>query len=51
MVEDSYDPFEEAEIECENEQDNYLSKLYNNGEVCKDAGFGKIVLKEWQLFY
>ena len=50
MVEDSFDPFEEAEFECEDEQDNYLSRLYNNGEVYKDEGFGKKVLKEWQLF-
>ncbi|XP_021749859.1 uncharacterized protein LOC110715580 [Chenopodium quinoa] len=50
IIEDSYDPFEDEIFECDNEQDNYLTKLYNNGEVYKDEGFGKIVLKPWQLF-
>ncbi|XP_021767519.1 uncharacterized protein LOC110731908 [Chenopodium quinoa] len=49
-IEDSYDPFEDLDFECENDEDNYLTRLYNNGEVYKDEGFGKIVLKEWQLF-
>ena len=50
LIEDGFDPFEEPVFECENEQDNYFAKLYNNGEVYKDEGFGKIVLKPWQLF-
>ncbi|XP_021749333.1 uncharacterized protein LOC110715065 [Chenopodium quinoa] len=49
-IEDSWDPFEEHIFECDKDEENYLAKLYNNAEVFKDEGFGRIVLKEWQLF-
>ncbi|KAL2944951.1 Zinc finger CCHC domain-containing protein 12 [Bienertia sinuspersici] len=30
--------------------DNYLAKLYKNGEVYKEEEFGKIEIKPWQIF-
>ena len=27
-----------------------MAKLYRNGELYSDKGFGNIVIKEWQLF-
>ena len=50
-VTDHFDPFEGPiwEDQCDN-FDNYLAKLYRNGELYIDKGFWNIVINEWQLF-
>ncbi|KAL2944917.1 Zinc finger CCHC domain-containing protein 12 [Bienertia sinuspersici] len=51
MVSDNFDPYQgpEWDDDCE-DMDNYLAKLYKNGEVYKEEEFGKIEIKPWQIF-
>ena len=44
---DHFDPFEGPawDDQCD-DFDNYLTKLYKNGELYTDKGFGNIVIKE-----
>ncbi|KAL2925032.1 1-deoxy-D-xylulose-5-phosphate synthase [Bienertia sinuspersici] len=51
LIHDYFDPYEGPawEDDCE-DIDNYMAKLYRNGEVYKPVDFGHIILKPWQLF-
>ena len=50
-VTDHFDPFEGPiwEDQCDN-FDNYLAKLYRNGELYTYKCFGNIMIKEQKLF-
>ncbi|KAL2921606.1 A-kinase anchor protein 4 [Bienertia sinuspersici] len=50
-VHDDYDPYDGLvwDDDCE-DMDNYLQRLYRNGEFYQDKDFGKIEIKAWQLF-
>ncbi|XP_021740882.1 uncharacterized protein LOC110707185 [Chenopodium quinoa] len=50
MIEDAFDLYDEPVFECEKDEDYCFCKLYNNGEVYQEMGFGRIVSKPWQLF-
>ncbi|KAL2943101.1 Methionine--tRNA ligase [Bienertia sinuspersici] len=51
LIHDYFDPYEGPfwEDDCE-DIDNYMAKLYRNGELYKPVDFGHIALKPWQLF-
>ena len=50
VVIDHFDAFDGpiGDDQCNN-FDNYLAKLYRNGELYIDKGFGNVMIKEWQL--
>ncbi|KAL2936838.1 EF-hand calcium-binding domain-containing protein 11 [Bienertia sinuspersici] len=51
MVNDNYDPYDEPKWDDNyNDDDNYFSKLYKNGELYEEQKWSEIVLKPWQLF-
>ncbi|XP_021744262.1 uncharacterized protein LOC110710294 [Chenopodium quinoa] len=53
MIHDNYDPYDEPMWENTidgEDTENYMNKLYANGEVYNTMEFGKIILKPWQLF-
>ncbi|XP_021759135.1 uncharacterized protein LOC110724045 [Chenopodium quinoa] len=49
-IHDNFDPFTDEVFDDGKDDDNYFINLYRNGELYKDAEFGKIVLKPWLLF-
>ncbi|KAL2927425.1 2 3-bisphosphoglycerate-independent phosphoglycerate mutase [Bienertia sinuspersici] len=51
VIHDEFDPFEGPVWEDDCDQlDNYIERLYNNGELYKDEGYGNIIPKPWLLF-
>ncbi|KAL2935023.1 Alpha-methylacyl-CoA racemase [Bienertia sinuspersici] len=51
FIHDDFDPYEGPvwEDDCE-DMDNYLQRLYKNGEFYKEKEFGKIEIKAWKLY-
>ncbi|KAL2900279.1 Uracil-DNA glycosylase, partial [Bienertia sinuspersici] len=51
FIHEDFDPYEGPvwEDDCE-DMDNYLQRLYKNGEFYKEKAFGKIEIKAWQLY-
>ena len=53
-MDDSYEPFEDPlwgnhVVENDNES-NYIQRLFQNGEMYVDRGWGNINLALWQIF-
>ncbi|KAL2930197.1 Copper-exporting P-type ATPase [Bienertia sinuspersici] len=51
VVHDNFDPYAGPiwEDECD-DIENYMAKLYKNGEIYKDQEFGKIEIRPWQIY-
>ncbi|KAL2906258.1 Methionine--tRNA ligase [Bienertia sinuspersici] len=52
VIHDDFDPYEGPiwEDDCEENFDNYIQRLYNNGEFYNHDSTAPIVLKPWQMF-
>lgn len=52
IVNDVYDPYYDPIFEgiYEMSEENYMAKLYKNGELYENNEFGKITLKPGQLY-
>ncbi|KAL2935805.1 Phosphoribosylformylglycinamidine synthase subunit PurL [Bienertia sinuspersici] len=49
-IEDNWEPSAWFDFICDDDDDDYFSKLYKNGEFYKEKDFGKIILRPWMIF-